>query len=59
MMKDNDIKRQYIKPEVTAYVEICTFHMFAASLNIDSGSQGDHDEDFTNERRRTWGDLWD
>ena len=38
-------------------IDICP--IIATSLNIDSGSQGDYDEDFVKEHRGTWGNLWE
>ena len=40
-------------------MEIATCQIIATSLNIDSGSQGDYDEDFVKEHRGTWGNLWE
>ena len=53
------MRKQYIKPEIsitefdTSYL-LCT----STSFEINSGTQGDFKEDFSQKRRRTWGDLW-
>ena len=40
-------------------IEIDICQIIATSLNIDSGFQGDYDEDFVKEHRGTWGNLWE
>lgn len=51
-------KEEYIKPDITVieFPYECT--ILATSVSIESDVQGDYNEDFAKERRRTWGNLW-
>ena len=49
-------KKTYITPTVEI-TEIETVAMLAASISIDKNGEGD--EQLSNDRRGTWGNLWD
>ena len=52
-------KIQYEKPEMNV-TEIAASMLFATSaFSINTYSQGEFEEDFAKDRRRTWGDLWE
>lgn len=51
-------RKRYIMPEIEE-IEIAVCEMLASSMNIDSESKGDYEEDFAGRRRGTWGNLWD
>lgn len=53
------MKKQYIKPEVNVE-EILTVTMLAASnMNVGDGTYEDDEDVAANNRRGTWGNLWD
>lgn len=59
MIKSFVMKKRYEKP-VAYVIDIAPCSLLSVSgFNINSGSKGDHEEDFVNGRRSVWGDLWD
>lgn len=53
------MKKRYEKPVAyVIYIAPCSL-LSVSGFNIDSGSKGDHEEDFVNGRRSVWGNLWD
>ena len=58
MIKSFVMKKRYEKPVAyVIYIAPCSL-LSVSGFNIDSGSKGDHEEDFVNGRRSGWGDLW-
>ena len=53
------MKVRYVKTEMNE-IEIVSCQLFATStLGINVHSQGEFEEDFSNGRRGTWGNLWE
>ena len=53
------MKKQYIKPEVNVEELLPVTMLAASNMNVGDGTYEDDGDVAANNRRGTWGNLWD